>query len=348
LRHALVRRLAVLTVILSAVVLVTAGQLHADGSAVLPLHHLKGGFRNLDPTYEYPLLKRALGLVKRTLHAYPARGVAPIVVANDCAALRRNHTQPTVTWVGHATLLVQVDGENILTDPIWSDRASPVGFAGPRRLVPPGLRFEDLPAITAVIISHDHYDHLDVKTVERINRTWHPRFFVPLGVKAFLAAYGVQDVVELDWWESAPLRELTFILTPAQHSSGRGLRDQNLRLWGSWVITAPNKRVFFGGDSGYFKGFKEIGERFGPFDLVMLPIGGYSAWEQHPNHLNPEDAVQALEDVRGRLMVPMHFATFTFNREPFRVPPDRLLAEARRRGLADRIALLTQGQTVPW
>ncbi len=343
-----VRGLALLIVLLGSIVLPTAGQLQADSPAVLPRHHLKMGFRNLDPTYEYPLVKRAVRLVERTLHGYPARGVAPEVVANDCAALRRNHTQPTVTWVGHATLLVQVDGENILTDPIWSDRASPVGFAGPRRLVPPGIRFEDLPAITAVIISHDHYDHLDVKTVERINRTWHPRFFVPLGVKAFLADYGVRDVVELDWWESAPLRDLTFVLTPAQHSSGRGLRDQNLRLWGSWVVTAPGKRIFFAGDSGYFKGFKEIGEKLGPFDLVMMPIGGYSAWERHPNHLNPEEAVQAFEDVRGRLMVPMHFGTFDFNREPFREPPDRLLVEGSRRGLEDHIALLSQGQTVAW
>jgi N-acyl-phosphatidylethanolamine-hydrolysing phospholipase D len=254
-----------------------------------------------------------------------------------------------VTWVGHSTFLVQLDGVNIVTDPHWGDRASPVAFAGPRRLAAPGLRFEDLPPVHAVVISHDHYDHLDAATVERIARTHRPTFFVPLGVKALIADMGARDVVELDWWESWRLRGLTFVCTPAQHSSGRGLHDQNRRLWSSWTVTSATKRFFFAGDTGYFHGLRQIGRELGPFDLALIPIGGYSGVRpRHPNHVDPEEALQLFEDVRGRVMVPMHWGTFDFNREPFREPPDRLLAEALHRGIEDSIAVLSPGQTIHW
>jgi N-acyl-phosphatidylethanolamine-hydrolysing phospholipase D len=256
---------------------------------------------------------------------------------------------PTVTWIGHATFLVQIAGINILTDPTWADRASPVPFAGPRRLVPPGMRFEDLPKIDVVVISHDHYDHLDAATVTRLAREHAPTFFVPLGYREWLMDHGVRDVVELDWWEAREFRGLRLTCTPAQHSSGRGLHDQNLRLWGSWVIASANRRLFFAGDTGYWSGGKEIGQRLGPFDLAAIPIGGYSSYDKrHPNHVNPEEAVQLFEDVRGRLMVPMHWGTFELNREPFQEPPQRLQREALRRGLEDEIALLSPGQTIHW
>jgi N-acyl-phosphatidylethanolamine-hydrolysing phospholipase D len=224
-----------------------------------------------------------------------------------------------------------------------------VGFAGPRRLVPPGLRFDDLPPISAVVISHDHYDHLDAGTVLRLARDHHPTFFVPLGLKAWFAELGIRDVVELDWWQSRDFRGLTFVCTPAQHSSGRGLRDQNLRLWSSWVVMGRERRLFFAGDTGYSPRLREIGERFGPFDVAAIPIGGYSSWNAlHPNHVNPEEAVQVFEDVRARIMAPMHYATFDLNREPFREPGDRLRAEALRRGLEDRIAVLAPGESLHW
>jgi N-acyl-phosphatidylethanolamine-hydrolysing phospholipase D len=227
---------------------------------------------------------------------------------------------------------VQLDGVNILTDPHWGDRVSPVGFAGPRRLVPPGLPFDALPPIHAVVISHDHYDHLDAETVDRLARDHHPRFFVPLGIRAWLADRGIADAVELDWWDAVPFGELTFVCTPAQHSSGR-----------------PTKRFFFAGDTGYDPRLRAIGERFGPFDLAAIPIGGYSTFTTgHPNHVNPEEAIQLYQDVRGRLLVPMHWGTFAMNREPFQEPPDRLLREALQRGLAEQIAVLRPGQTIPW
>ncbi|HEV8616261.1 MAG TPA: MBL fold metallo-hydrolase [Methylomirabilota bacterium] len=312
-------------------------------------HHLAQGFHNLDPGYSYSMVSRAGRLVRRSFEGWPERGTPPVRVANDGVELRANGQTPTVTWIGHATVLVQMNGVNILTDPIWSQRASPLAFAGPRRLVEPGLRFEDLPRIHAVVISHDHYDHLDLATVHRLAREHRPTFFVPLGLKAWLGHQGVTDVVEMDWWDAKEFKGLTFVCTPSQHSSGRTFSDQHLRLWSSWVVTSPNRRFFFAGDTGYAASMKEIGRRYGPFDLAAIPIGGYSAYEgRHPNHVNPEEALQLFEDLRARVMVPVHWGTFDMNREPFREPPDRLLKEAVRRGIEEQIAMLTQGQSIHW
>jgi L-ascorbate metabolism protein UlaG (beta-lactamase superfamily) len=317
-----------------------------------PGHHLRRGFRNLDDGYHYGVGDRAWRFVLGGLRRQPPRGEPAAVLHNDGATLRANGTHPTVTWVGHSTFLVQLDGVNILTDPHWGERASPVDFAGPRRLVPPGLAFADLPPIHAVVISHDHYDHLDTDTVDRLAREHAPRFFVPLGLRAWLGARGITDVVELDWWGSVAYRGLVFTCTPAQHSSGRGLTDQYLRLWASWVVQGGEggtKRFFFAGDTGYDARLKAIGDRFGPFDLAAIPIGGYRAYPRgHPNHVNPEEAIQFYEDVRGRLLVPMHWGTFDLNREPFAEPPDRLLQEALARGLEEQVAILSPGQTIPW
>jgi len=313
-----------------------------------PAWHLGHGFRNLDNGYSYTMSGRAWSFLRRAVTREPARGTPPRPLANNGAELRSNGTHPTVTWVGHATLLVQLAGVNILTDPIWADHVGPPIF-GVNRLVPPGIRFEDLPRIQAVVISHDHYDHLDLPTVHRLAREHNPTFFVPLGVGAWLAERGITNVVELDWWQSHTLNGLTFTATPAQHSSGRGLLDQNERLWASWVIVGGGKRFFFGGDTGYCKSMAEIGRRLGPFDVAALPIGGYSAFTaQHPNHVNPEEALQLFDDLRGKVLVPMHWGTFAMNREPFREPPTRLLAEALKRGEEEHVAILSQGQSIGW
>jgi N-acyl-phosphatidylethanolamine-hydrolysing phospholipase D len=346
-RWSTVRRLLALVLLLSLVATPVAlaeppSTLDAAG------HHLARGFRNLDPSYEYTIVGRAASLVRRAFRGLPARGAPPAVLTNDGAELRANGTHPTVTWVGHATMLVQLDGVNILTDPIWSDRSGPLGF-GPPRLVPPGLRFEDLPPIHVVIISHDHYDHLDLPTVRRLAREHHPRFFVPLGVGRWLRHEGIDNVVELDWWDAREYRGVTFVATPAQHGSGRTFTDQNLRLWSSWAVLGARERFFFGGDTGYTAGMAEIGRRLGPFDMAMLPIGGYSAFTaRHPNHLSPEESVQLYEDLHARLLVPMHWGTFALNVEPYREPPDRLLAEALRRGVEEHVAILSPGQSISW
>jgi N-acyl-phosphatidylethanolamine-hydrolysing phospholipase D len=314
-----------------------------------PIHHLEHGFRNLDPGYAYPLFDRAKKLIRRTIDGWPERGTPLKVLQNDGAAIRANGVKPTLTWIGHATFLVQLGGLNILTDPNWNDRVSPVRFAGPRRIVDPGLRFEDLPRIHAVVISHDHYDHLDEPTVRRLAAEHKPRFFVPLGMKPLLTAFGATDVVELDWWASATLRDVTFTATPAQHSSGRWLNDQNERLWSSWVVGTARQRLFFSGDTGYFAGFKTIGEKLGPFQVALMAIGGYAGWgSHHPNHINPEEAVQAFEDLRGESLVPMHWGTFDLNREPFAEPPTRLMKEAQRRGIEEQMAVLSPGQEIGW
>ena len=321
----------------------------AAAESAHPAWHLAHGFKNLSPSYEYPVTERVKRLFRGTLHGYPPRGPLPTLVVNHGEELRANTTRPTLTWIGHATFLVQLDGLNVLTDPHWGNRTSPLAFAGPRRLVPPGLRFEDLPHVDAVIISHDHYDHLDAPTVLRLARQHHPTFFVPLGLKAWLVRIGVEDVVELDWWESRTFHGVTFTCTPAQHSSGRTLTDHDQRLWSSWVLAGRGKRFFFAGDTGYDPALKEIGRRLGPFAAAALPIGGYRSYEgNHPNHLNPEEAVQLFTDIHGQRLVPMHWGTFELNREPFREPPDRLLKEARRRGLESQVALLGPGQTIPW
>jgi N-acyl-phosphatidylethanolamine-hydrolysing phospholipase D len=312
-------------------------------------HHRAHGFRNLDDSYSYSMLDRASRVLRRLSLASRPRGEPFERAANDGAALRANGTAPTITWVGHATMLVQLEGLNIVTDPHWGRRASPVRFIGPKRMIPPGLRFEDLPAIHAVIISHDHYDHLDAETVARITRAHDAVFFIPLGGRALLARMGARHIVELDWWQASTLGRVRFVCTPAQHSSGRTALDQNDRLWSSWAVIGQAGRFFFAGDTGYSTDFREIGRRLGPFDATAVPVGGYSAYSRrHPNHVNPEEAVQLFEDVRGRLLVPMHWGTFDMNSEPFAEPPERLLREARRRGLEAQMKVLAPGQTLHW
>ena len=346
------RRSLVLTAVV-ALVTVLIGSLPVSQAETprkeMPVHHLEQGFRNLDPAYAYPLIERTKRLIRRTIDGWPERGKPLPVFPNDGAAIRANGVKPTLTWIGHSTFLVQLGGLNILTDPNWNDRASPVKFAGPRRIIPPGMRFEHLPPIHAVVISHDHYDHCDEVTLRRLAAAHQPRFFVTLGMKPLMTSFGAKDVVELDWWQSATLKSVTFTATPAQHSSGRWLNDQNHRLWASWAVGTAERRVYFACDTGYFAGFKDIGEKLGPFDVALMPIGGYADWgKHHPNHINPEEAVQAFEDVRGQRLVPMHWGTFDLNREPFNEPPDRMRKEAVRRGLEDRMAVLSPGQEMGW
>jgi N-acyl-phosphatidylethanolamine-hydrolysing phospholipase D len=271
-------------------------------------------------------------------------------VANDGAALRDNRAAPMLTWVGHSTLLVQLDGVNVLTDPQWSSRASPVSFGGPRRVTPPGLRFEDLPPVHVVVISHDHYDHLDVATVRRLAETHRPRFLVPLGLKAWFADLGITDVEELDWWQAREVRGVTFTCVPAQHFSGRTLFDRNRRLWSGWTFAGRDRRVYFAGDTAYSPALKEIGERLGPFDLAALPIGAYLPPAiMKASHTTPEEALRLFADVRGRLFVPIHWGTFDLADEPFDEPPQRLMAEARRLGLGpDRVWVLKHGESRSW
>ncbi len=318
-----------------------------------PAHHRERGFANVNPAYARPPFWTRMTFFVTRMYAatFAPRTVDLPRVANDGRTLRENTTDATVTWVGHATLVIQIDGVNILTDPQWSERASPVSFAGPRRVTAPGMRIEDLPPIHLVLISHDHYDHLDVATVRRIAERHRPRFYVPLGLRAWFADLGIHDVVELDWWESRVDRGLTLTSVPAQHFSGRSLWNQNRTLWAGWTVAGRQKRLYFAGDTGYYEPFfRDIGAKLGPFDLAAISIGAY----QPPaimrlTHTTPEEALRIFADVGARMFVPIHWGTFDLADEPLDEPGARLEAEARRLGLgADRVPVFKHGETRRW
>jgi L-ascorbate metabolism protein UlaG (beta-lactamase superfamily) len=317
-----------------------------------PAHHREHGFANTSPTYARPDFWTRWSFFASRVWAstFRPRSASFPLAASDAAALRERREEPTVTWVGHSTLLVQLDGVNILTDPQWSERASPVSYAGPRRVVAPGLAFDALPPIHFVLISHDHYDHLDVATVTRLARVHRPLFLVPLGIKRWLGDLGIFDVEELDWWQSRTLRQLTFTCVPAQHFSGRTAWDTNRRLWSGWTVTGRDKRFFFAGDTAHYDVFTEIGRRLGPFDLAAIPIGAYLPPRiMKGSHTSPEEALRVLADVQGRRFLAIHWGTFDLAEEPLDEPPRRLAAEVQRLGLdPDDIWVFRHGETRRW
>ncbi len=310
-------------------------------------------FRNPNPAFMDPApWDRVTFVAARTwTQALHPRSSPLVPVGNDGRAVRANGTDPAVTWIGHATFLIQMDGINVLTDPHWSDRASPVGFAGPRRLVPPGLRFEDLPPIHLVLISHDHYDHLDLPTIRRLAVSHRPRFLVPLGLARWFDRRQVEPVRELDWWESEKIDGCLLTCLPAQHFSGRTLWDHNRRLWCGWAIHSSAHQIYFAGDTGYDRTlFDEIARCIGPVDLAALPIGAYLPPRiMQFVHSTPEQAVRIFSDLRAGRLLAMHWGTFDLAEEPLGEPPKRLEAEAARLGLdLDRIWILRPGETRGW
>jgi N-acyl-phosphatidylethanolamine-hydrolysing phospholipase D len=271
-------------------------------------------------------------------------------VPNDGAWLRENakHSEPTVTWIGHATLLVQMGHLTFLTDPIWSDRASPVSFAGPQRILEPGVALDDLPPIDFVVVSHNHYDHLDLASLVALSeRDPNTRFFVPLENGKLLRENGIENVEELDWGQYVELEGVRIYCLPAQHWSKRGIADDREALWSSWAVVAPERRFFFAGDTGYFDGFARISEALGPFDLAAVPIGAYEPAEMmKASHMNPEEAVQAAIDLRARAAVAMHYGTFNLSDEPLDEPAKRFKKAAAEGALGDEAGwLLRIGET---
>ena len=259
-----------------------------------------------------------------------------------------------VTWIGHSSFLIQCRGVNILTDPVWSDRASPVSFAGPHRLVPPGIAFENLPPIDFTIVSHDHYDHLDDATIRRlIGRYPRMKWLAPLHVGDFLRKRGASDVTELDWWGEHSASGVSFGCTPAQHFSGRYPWNRNATLWCGWTVRFDDDtRVFFAGDTGLHPEFEKVANMFGPFDMAILPIGAYEPrWFMQPVHMSPEEAVTALqqldqEDLARCVMVGSHWGTFRLTTEPVMEPPRRARESWDAAGLpADRLWILSHGET---
>jgi N-acyl-phosphatidylethanolamine-hydrolysing phospholipase D len=254
-------------------------------------------------------------------------------------------TSPSFTWIGHATFYVRQDHVAYLTDPVWSERASPLSFAGPRRLVPPGVPLDALPQVDFALVTHDHYDHADLPTIRRLARRGAP-FVVPSGVGELVRAAGGRVAAELAWWESVVVAGATVTCVPARHFSGRGLRDRNRRLWAGFVVSTPARLTYHAGDTALFDGFVEIARRLSPIDLAFLPIGAYLPREMMAAvHLDPEQAVEAALALGARLTVAMHFGTFDLADEPLDEPPLRFLAAAGRRGLARSARVPAVGET---
>ncbi|CAB4011288.1 N-acyl-phosphatidylethanolamine-hydrolyzing phospholipase D-like [Paramuricea clavata] len=240
-----------------------------------------------------------------------------------------------ITWIGHASVLVQFDGYSILADPIFSYRCSPLSFAGPKRYRPSPCTVDELPNIDAVCISHNHYDHLDVQTVQDLNvRFPNINWFVPAGLKDWMSQTGVtKNVSEYEWWGEKEISKtandkttiMKFVFTPTKHWCNRGVFDRNRVLWGSWTMIGPRYRVYFGGDTAYCKGFKEIGHKYGPFDLAAIPIGAYEPRKtMEKQHVNPEEAVKIHQDVKAKKSLGIHWGTFVLTYEYYLDPPKKL------------------------
>ncbi|XP_027900108.1 N-acyl-phosphatidylethanolamine-hydrolyzing phospholipase D isoform X1 [Xiphophorus couchianus] len=307
-----------------------------------------GRWTNPWPTWRFPsysMLFRFLVLDKNHSNVPTSKEVLdselpvlePYFVQNPEAL--DSHAGMRVTWLGHATVLVEMEGVNILTDPIFSQRASFLQFMGPKRYRGPPCTVEQLPRIDAVLISHSHYDHLDAGSVASLNTRFggELRWFVPLGLMDWLAKMGCENVMELDWWEEncVPSHDnVTFVCTPSQHWSKRTAWDDNRSLWSSWSVLGPNHRFFFAGDTGYCPSFQEIGRRFGPFDLAAIPIGAYLPRDvMKGQHVDPEEAVQIHQDLQAKQSVAIHWGTFALAYEYYLEPPVRLREALEQRGL---------------
>lgn len=311
----------------------------ADGSA----HAREGRFRNTEPGTGLPS-GTAPAALRAVISRRAGRPTRPVPVT-------RPDTGPAgdlaVTWFGHSSVLLEIDGRRVLADPVWGERVSPSRLVGPRRLHPAPLPLADLPPVDAVLISHDHYDHLDMPTVRELvadPRHGAAPFVVPLGIGAHLRAWGVPEdrIVELDWDGRTEVAGLTLTCAEARHFSGRGLR-RDTTLWSSWAVAGPRHRAYFGGDTGYTAAFARAGERWGPFDVTLLPIGAYAdLWPDI--HMNPEESVAAHRDLRGGVLLPVHWATFNLGLHPWSEPVTRLRAAAETAGIP--LALPVPGQRI--
>lgn len=253
-----------------------------------------------------------------------------------------------VTFVNHSTFLIQVHGLNILTDPVWARRVSPFTWAGPQRMTAPGIRFEELPRIDVVVLTHNHYDHLDIATMRMIFGAHHPRIFVPLGVRAFLEQQSVRGSEEVDWWDEVIVnKDIKIQAVPAQHFSGRGFLDRDATLWCGYVFKTGHGNIYFAGDSGYNPvTFKEIGIRSGPMKISFLPIGAYKPeWFMSPIHVSPDEAIRIHSEVGSQTSLAMHFGTFALADDGENEPLNDLNSAMDKYGIpAERFLALRTGE----
>jgi N-acyl-phosphatidylethanolamine-hydrolysing phospholipase D len=324
-----------------------------------PAHHApNGGFQNPWPDSAphgfRDILKWSRERRSQKLAPTPPRG-SFATATPAIARPRAGDNDFTATWIGHSTVLLQFGGINIITDPVFCQRAFPVQWAGPRRVMDPAMSLDALPPLDVVLLSHNHYDHLDKGAVKHLARA-HPnaRWVVSLGLTRYIQPWGVRHIVELDWWQTADVNGLRVTATPARHFSARRLGDRNRSLWSGFAFEMNGVRVWFAGDSAYHPEFGDIGARCGPFDFVMIPIGAYDPrWFMHIVHVDPEEAVQIYRDLIAShpnapspLMLGIHWGTFRLTDEPMDEPPRRTLARWREAGLPDdRLWVANFGET---
>lgn len=297
------------------------------------------------------VIKKSFKDVQRMLRERPKHITwprhVPLSAVHKLPNLVPQNTSFTTT-INHASHLIQVSNLNILTDPVYVKRVGPANMLGPRRIAAPGIPFADLPPIDVVLVSHNHYDHMDLTTLKRLDRHFHPLFIVPLGNARYLAKKKIRRIVELDWWEGFSTGlDQTITLTPAQHWSKRTLRDTNKALWGGFYCQINKTSLFFAGDTGYGPHFTQIRERLGAPDVSILPIGSYEPrWFMKAMHLNPEEAVKAFLDLQSDLGIATHHRTFRLSYEGYNDPADRLGAELKRVGIEPQQFLIPEnGET---
>ncbi len=333
-----------LILVLSCPVMAEEETEEPSASGLKTHHRLDGTFVNTDGT----AINKSFGDLWKAFNEQDRPEPVEFPLQPVDPAALKNPAQSQMLWIGHSTFLLQVDGMNILTDPQFSRRASPFSFAGPERTEPLPLSTDELPQIDAVVISHNHYDHLDKASVKalrlrQLNNP--PHFFVPLGLGDWYRDIGIPEVTELDWWQSATLGDTTFYAVPVKHWSSRGLFDRNTSLWAGWVIDTPSQRLMHVGDSGYSGDFSRIGECFPDIDMAMIPIGAYNPrWFMKDAHMNPEEAVQAFVDMGAASAVGMHWGTFILTFEEMTEPPERLALATAAAQLGDRFTTMQHGE----
>ena len=319
----------------------------------LPPHHTPKGFQNL-----YRPSERGFADFLRWRFGLGPKEISPIL-PEEVPDYRREVVRPAlqhikqpdsnqvqITWIGHSTFLIQAEGVNILTDPIWSNSCGPNSFLKVSRVVPPGVPFEELPPIHVVLISHNHYDHLDAPTVKRLGNG--PTHFVPLGIAGWFEKRKIKNTIELDWWQNSSLRGLRFHSVPIQHFSGRSPFDRNETLWSGWMVETKSAKIFFAGDTGYSPVYKEIGDRFGPIQISIIPIGAYRPrWFMSPVHVDPPEAIKILKDTHSQIAIAGHWGTFKLSDEPLGEPPLYLRKAMRENGIEQgKFIIMKFGETL--
>ncbi|MDP2855060.1 MAG: MBL fold metallo-hydrolase [Smithellaceae bacterium] len=353
-----IKRFSFFTLFLAALLVgdgsMTVNAVHEEGTTQGKqqlAHHTTNGFRNI---YDYPehgfasFLRWKLGRAPDEGPAIiPVQKIpyAPDIVAPDYQ--RIDHPNPAkiqITWIGHATFLIQVEGINILTDPVFNNKASPLGI-GFERKSPPGIPFDRLPPIHAVLLSHNHYDHLDLYTVKKLGNS--PKYFIPLKLGQWFRDQKITNYTEMDWWNTSIFKGIRVVSVPGQHFSRRAVRDGNKTLWAGWVLETKHGKILFAGDTGYSPHFKEIREKLGPMRLALLPIGSYRPrWFMKTIHMDPPDAVSAHKDLQAEQSIAMHWGTFYIADEPLGEPPLYLKRALKEASISDDSFLIMKfGET---